>query len=436
MARREDEGMDTIRADLSQWTLHFIHDFNWSNQPTDEEIDYEQYGGLPYHEVLELNDRFDAWRISDEEFPIDPDPDALQVLLKIITDGHIRSSWAFRNNRPTIYGPRAAVCFTEMPLYALLEYARKRSDYSVRNYAVGVLKTELFAAGGRPVIYGLSAQHAEQPADSSMGRTWPRKLSPSCGIAESEQYRYVAMSSKPNRPIDWSHEREWRWADHQDECSCPGLPVWVSEEPKSFSRVFIVVPTERESERVLERLQELYDAGANDFNQLFSKKTLKNTSVISLDVLDSTMTNGQIRHLRLEDVPSSRIKIIARPGAPDCLVSHVLAVLDEAVKAADRAASEHLKTALRSPDGRHLLDVAGWAHLMVLDAQVPLVSALLQLDEAYSVPGVGYIIRRIGGLGWRGEQALSIAEASVSAAQKVFEGHFPDVSFGMRTRWD
>ena len=215
--------MNMLRQDLSKWALHFIHDANLENEPEDQTIQFDLYGGYPYHEDQELNDRFDLWRASDDHYLIDPDADALQVLLKIITDGHIRATWAFRGNRPTIYGPRAAACFTEMPLYALLEYAKQRKNDSVSDYAVGILKEELFAAGGRPVIYGLSGRHVEQGRVSPLNKGWPRKLASSCGIGESEQYRYVAMSSDPERPIDWSHEREWRWVDHDDRCSCPGF---------------------------------------------------------------------------------------------------------------------------------------------------------------------------------------------------------------------
>ena len=428
--------MVMLREDLSEWALHFIHDYNGRNEPENGDINFDLYRGFPYHENKELNDRFDLWKISDEEYPIDPDPNALQVLLKIITDGHIRATWAFRNRRPTIYGPRAAVCFTEMPLYALLDYAKRRRDDSVRNYAIGILKSELFSAGGRPVIYGLSGQHAELPPEPSLGRRWPRKLSPSCGLSEREQYRYVAMSSDTNRPIDWSHEREWRWVDLQDRFSCPGIPIWLSEEPISFSRIFVVVPNAEESERVLDRLKELHDAGGNDFDQPFSKLALENTLVISLDKLESAMTEEEMNHLRLDDIPSSRISLFRRPEASDSLVSQVRSVLGEAKRAADEAASEHLKSAPKTKDGRYVADVAGWAHLVVDDAQTPLVSALLKLDQVNVYAGIGYVIKGIGGLGWGNEQALSLAEAHARAAQQVFERHFPDVLFYIRTRWD
>ena len=423
--------MNARREDLSEWALHFVHDYNPEADPDDSMIDFDHYDGFPYHEDKKISDRFDSWRISDEYYPIDPDPDALQVLLKIITDGHIRASWAFRNGRPTIYGPRAAVCFTEMPLYALVEYAKQRRKDSVRTYAVGVLKRELFATGGRPAIYGLSGKHMERRPNGTDYRGWPRYLAPSCGLAETEQFRYVAMSMDSQRPIDWSHEREWRWVDHEDRCSCPGLPIWLAEEPISFSRAFVVVPDEAGIERVIDRLQQLHDAGANDADFLFSKKTLEATSVVALDQLKD-VDAGRVR---LENIPANHIRSFDRPAVSPEFVEEVRTVLTKARTAADRAAAEHLKSAQRTKDG-YVADVAGWAHLIVYDSQSPVVSALLQLGEAWPNPGTGYYVNEIGGLGWKNEQALSLAEAAVEAAKSVFEQHFPDVSFGIHTRWD
>ena len=111
------------------------------------------------------------------------DLSAYGVIRKIVSDGHIRASWAFRNGKPTIYGPRAAVCVTEMPLHTrLVDYAKRRKATDVGCYAIGLLKSEFFAAGGRSVIYGLSTEWAEHNQGS---RVWPRKLDASCGIAEA-----------------------------------------------------------------------------------------------------------------------------------------------------------------------------------------------------------------------------------------------------------
>ena len=124
-----------------------------------------------------------------------------------------------------------------MPLYALLDYARSRdSTHSVLPYGIALPRDEFYRAGGRPVIYGLTGEHRE-----IKGSRLPRLLHPTCGIAPVEQYRYVAMSLDPNRRIDWSHEREWRWCDPNNDCSYPGLPIWLREEPHQFSRTFIMV---------------------------------------------------------------------------------------------------------------------------------------------------------------------------------------------------
>ena len=424
------------RQDLTLWAMHFIHDRNPSNDPNDLTINYDHYEGFPYHEDRVLNSRFDDWDTYDRENELEPDTAAFHVLLKIIKDGHIRASWAFRNNRPTIYGPRAAVCFTEMPLYALLDYARKRRKSDVGTYTIGVLKHELFVAGGRPVIYGLSGGHVEQPAGALSNQRWPRKLDPSCGLAESEQYRYVAMTLDSTMPIDWSHEREWRWVDHEDRCRCPGLPIWLADEPISFRRVFIVVQTSTEVERVLDLLKELHDDGANNYDWPFYRATLENTSVVSLDSVGDNLTEKHAKTLRLEDIPKSEIETFRQPKVTPEFVKEVGSVLSEARKAADDAAEAFMKTAARTKDGRHVADVAGWAHLVVYEAQSPLVSALLELNSVYAAPGEGYIFRDLGGLGWGSEQALSVAEAAVRAAQEVFEEHFLDNTFRIRTRWD
>lgn len=434
--------MNAFRQDLTKWALHFIHDYNPVFVPGEQVAAYETFYGFPYHENREIDTRFDDWRIKDiEHFPSGYEPSAFEILLKILTDGHIRTTWAFRKGRPTIYGPRAAACFTEMPLYALIEYAKTRSIESVGPYAIAVPKEELFRAGARPVIYGLSGIHREQTSRDSENKGWPRKLESDCGISEKEQFRYVAMSHEPGRIIDWSHEREWRWVDHLDQCSCPGIPIWLADEPFSFSEVYVVVPSNTEVEPVLNLLRELYDTGQNDYFHQFCRRTLKATSVIALDQLEAGRSNQEMRSLRLEEVPSSSLNVFERPEASTELVEKVRAVLDEAKEAADHAALEFLSSAQRTQDGKHIADVAGWASLVIADSQSPLVSALQKLDSENDVSintiaGIGYIVPEIGGLGWGNEQALSIAEEAVRAAKRVFENHFPEVFFRVRTRWD
>ncbi|MDR3463683.1 MAG: hypothetical protein P4L76_15345 [Beijerinckiaceae bacterium] len=222
------------RTDLSAWVMHFVHDRNPNNDPANLFNEGEITPLFPFHEDPSKNQRFELWEMVERASTLAPDDCAFCVLMKILEDGHTRAGWSFRSNRPTIYGPRAACCFTEMPLYALVDYARRRKRDAVGAYAIGLLRSEFFTAGGRPAIYGLSGPHREQQSIGSAFH-WPRKLDAACGLGENEQYRYVAMNLSAGRQIDWGHEREWRWADVQDECDCPGLPMNLINSPKLLS---------------------------------------------------------------------------------------------------------------------------------------------------------------------------------------------------------
>ena len=106
-----------------------------------------------------------------------------------------------------------------MPLYALIEYAKtrgKRTGY-VGNYGIAFRKRELFAAGARPVIYGVSCSHTEvMSVEDSWYKYGKRVLDKMCGIGLQEQYRYVGTDLTKTTPIDWTHEREWRWPLRDD----------------------------------------------------------------------------------------------------------------------------------------------------------------------------------------------------------------------------
>jgi hypothetical protein len=421
------------RKDMTTWVMHFIHDRNPENDPAENINEGEATPLFPFHEDPDVNSRFELWEMADAAYPIEPDASAFAVLLKIISDGHIRAGWSFRGDRPTIYGPQAACCFTEMPLYGLLEYANQRGPNMVGLYAIGLLKQELFAAGARPVIYGLSGPHKELSSRLSMPPQypWPRKLAPECGIAEREQYRYVAMNLDGKRPIDWSHEREWRWADCHHRCSCPGLPLWLSAEPISFTQAMIVVPTDGEMARVLDLLKELYDAGSHNFDYAYRKQTLLDTRVVSLEQL-STMASGvDLANLRLEDLPSHSIQAFEQPVASPELIEKVKLALRDAHAAAESAVEKFM-----AASGGHVKDICGWADIVIYDSQSPIVSALLALNETHVTGGVGYRVSDFGRHGRRRDQALSVAEAAVDAALTVLRAQFPQVGFGAKTTWD
>lgn len=420
------------RSDLSQWVIHFVHARNELCLPCDDDLP-DDLIHVPYTVDIEKNSRYDSWDIRDEEYPMDPQASAFYVLLRILEEGIIRSSWAFRMSgpqgklRPTIYGPRAACCFTEMPLYAFLQYVRNRhNEKAIDSYAISLLRNDLFLAGGRPVIYGLSGKHKEQTCSSLI----PRLLDPTCGLSEHEQYRYVAFNLANG--IDWTHEREWRWSDIHDSCFYPGLPVWTVDPNIKFSKVLVLVRSNSERETILQKLKEMYDSGCDPYCIEYSRETIQNTFVVSLDeILGNEI--GDKPMIRLEDLPTHRLKKYKTPIPSADYIANVKIILTQAISAADKAAEDYRNNALRNSDG-FIKDVYGFADLVVRDSQSEFVQALLCLNACESLSGVGYVINGLTD-GCK-EHVLGEKESAVRAAEAVFKEVLPRTSFYVRTTWD
>ena len=91
---------------------------------------------------------------------------AREVVRSILIEGALRPDFATRGTPPknTIYGPSPAVCFSEQPLSAFLQYLAARADPSaMAGYGILIHKHDVYAAGGLPVIYGLGVAEELQP---------------------------------------------------------------------------------------------------------------------------------------------------------------------------------------------------------------------------------------------------------------------------------
>lgn len=184
-----------VRSDLSEWVIHFVHE----RKPESEISSLQEFFEPGYTGEFKYPDYFDSFgegqcifsTYDENEYKIPRDADAFQVLLKILHDGFLHSGWSRRNGSPTIYGPRSAVCFTEMPLHAFLKYADDRGNKTglISRYAIALKRKELFKAEGRPVIYvnlGLSYYQ--------FGRKYPVRIShryhiQTCGKSVDRQLR-------------------------------------------------------------------------------------------------------------------------------------------------------------------------------------------------------------------------------------------------------
>lgn len=301
------------RTDISEWVIHFVHERKPENDISSFQDIFRAEGGIG---ELRDPDYFDSTGegqnilSSDEEneYEIPIDASAFQVLLKVLHDGFLHSGWSYRNNAPTIYGPRSAVCFTEMPLHAFIKYAEDRGKKTglISQYAIALKKNEFFKAGGRPVIYGLSSKHVESDG-FEMGVYQGRCLSiKDTGIGIHEQYRYVATSFDSDKFIDWTHEREWRWPLPND-MHVPGLPLFLDEYyGKFFSEILVFVKTCDEKKAVLNYLKTLYDSGSWNNGIEYDIMLIQEIKVASIEDI-SHIGDIDLSKVKVENLPFSVI---------------------------------------------------------------------------------------------------------------------------------
>lgn len=105
------------RIDLSSWIIHFVHERTpeTSYEALINEIaeEAELEGTTIDKKNFQFPDYFSApgtpVYIFDQSFNddwvLDNNATAFEVLQRIVHDGFIRSSWSFRGGNPTIYGP-------------------------------------------------------------------------------------------------------------------------------------------------------------------------------------------------------------------------------------------------------------------------------------------------------------------------------------------
>ncbi len=351
----------TRRSDISEWVIHFVHERKPENDITTLQDVYKLEGGtgeLRYPDYYDSKGEAQSiLSLEDEnEYEIPEDAEAFDVLLKILHDGFLHAGWSYRNYVPTIYGPRAAVCFTEMPLHAFLEYAEDRGKKCglISKYAIALKRKELFNAGARPVIYGLSSPHMESDGFETgiyQGRCLSIK---DTGIGLQEQYRYVATSMSLDKYIDWTHEREWRWPLPNDRLHIPGLPLFLDKFYGQFlSEILVFVESHDEKTTVLDYLKSLYDSGSWNNGIEYDIKLIQAVKVISFEELDQ-LGNIDMSVVKIEDLPFSVINTMPQFNVSPQKKTLVENKLKEAVKLAykemARFQTEHPQEASRDFD--------------------------------------------------------------------------------------
>ncbi len=110
--------------------------------------------------------------------------------------------------------------------------------------------------------------------------------------------------------IDWSHEREWRWALPDGTLNVPGLPFFLSEEYANFfSEIIIIVGTDEEQQDALTYLRNLYDSGSTNTGIEYNIKMIAAAKVMSLETLQK-LPPEKLNTIRIDDLDLKQIPIM------------------------------------------------------------------------------------------------------------------------------
>ena len=310
-----------------------------------------------------------------------------------------------------------------MPLHAFASYARERAKAgNVSAYGISFLKSEFYAAGGRPAIYGLSESNVTY-----------RRNDPTCRIIDEailpvrEQFRFIAHNpGGAMRPIDWSHEREWRWVPCDNEIDRiwvqdyngiygpkPALPLFKgSKEGRPFSRICIIVWTEDEAKEINELLTGFHLAGSNNYGSHFDRQVIERSWIIVLqEVVKAVEQNRDLDAQTIEGLEEAQLlrSVTIAPSPKNA--SKIVAEAFAAAKTAGKKAG----AAFNAKHGSSSANF-GYAHAVTTDVTSPIVQYMLATEQA-SGPFDGEVWIKYPGPHASGN--LDYAEAVCSAAAPV-----------------
>jgi len=414
------------RHDITDWIIHFIHKRNSENDPLEFSYDWEdmEYIPLPDSFTFKGEPIFQTVKYEEDEYGLYSEAEAIEVLKKILHDGIIKTGWSFRNGNPTIYGPKSAACFTEMPLYALIEYSKNRNNENyIEPYGIAFLKSEIFEAGARPVIYGLSGKHQEASEGDQNCGLGLRTLASEAGIGLREMYRYVYTNIRGQRRIDWTHEREWRWADLDEDFDFPGMPFFAKNDKFSFSKIIVIVKYNEEVEEIIKHIQHLYHSKSTNYAREYNLKAIANTYILSIEELSKF--DKDVRTIKLEDLPLNTIPKLTK-------IKVTQETIDK-VKNAIKVASEiSYKESDRLFKEKGDFGGCGWANVVTYVANSEITQALIDLELASSY-GTGYYYINL-------ERSFPAQSLDIDEAGKIKAAEYLSDELGQQFtthwRWD
>lgn len=343
------------RYDLSDHLIHFFRDLNL--EASDAPLTPEHWG---YGSVTE------GWQLP-----------AFFLLRHAVRQGRLWATWSVRGGRRTIYGPRPAVCFTEMPIAAFIEAStiRAAKGEKMGSCALVLPKSAAFAAGARPVIYALSTDAWASGTDGE--RSFADTALPS-----REQYRFVAYDPT-KKQLDWTHEREWRWPldvqpYQENEDSLPPsdsdeLPGLSFDHP-NLQGIGVIVQNHRQAEKIAYDILTKVDRGdisESHYSFIIARddipdwNALRDYVEMEQAIWDNAIDLAQYFTVKKADAKAQR----------ESLHRFAAAIED----ATDEPGSEHF-------------DEKGGCWLWLKDNRHPLVRALVRLDGVMVTKDGRYLV--------------------------------------------
>ena len=200
-----------------------------------------------------------------------------------------------------------------------------------------------------------------------------------------EQYRYVKTrmnkSYDPNiHPVDWTHEREWRWALPNDSLGVPGLPFFLSKEYADFfSDIVIIVGTEEEQGVVLSHLKNLYDSGSTNTGLNYNIQMIAAAKVLALDSLAGFSPDEQIR-IRIDDLDLKQIPVMPTITVTEEVTSRVKSAIEKAGEIAIATVDSYLD---KHPEFDEQKGYWGWATVCT-DVQSEVTQAMQNIGVCHT----------------------------------------------------
>ncbi|MGY5353634.1 hypothetical protein [Wenyingzhuangia sp. IMCC45467] len=305
-----------------------------------------------------------------------------ECLINIIKEGGLRAGVSYRNRKKTIYGKSPVVCLTEMPLINFIQYSKSRNNKRITNYAIALLKKDVYSYGGRPVISGLSNDN-----NFSFENIFNRIIDPNV-IPYKEQYRYVKLDLEKGN--DWTHEREWRVKfevdnfsirddKHNNSILTSALPIFSNHY---FNEAIIILQNKKEAIEIQPIIQNQLDSGYCPSGQEFCNKI----KYLILEDAISYLKNNSVTSI--ENLPNSVYYEHKYENISDSEKEKIHITINKCRSLAIKFANEfHNKTKLKRSSDGYYNDVGGWAHIRTDDIQNKYIRFLINEEIASSFSG-------------------------------------------------